>query len=145
MGILYSLSIKLPQKPLKGYDRKLWYQQPRAPSCKVGFGIVVLVDRGGQIPFCYIHRSQKLLVSQDSQELNAFQAWWALLFTCFQFTLSNRPRTKNTQADSFSLSSTHLHVSVADSLPGLFLPPQLQPGSQQNCSYSSQSVDELIG
>lgn len=39
---------------------------------------------------------------RTARRLNPRQAWWALFFTCFHFTVTYRPGSKNTKADALS-------------------------------------------
>lgn len=57
---------------------------------------------GHSWPIYYLYRSQNLKYLKSAKCLNPCQARWALYFTRFNFTLSYRPGSKNTKADSLS-------------------------------------------
>ncbi len=40
---------------------------------------------------------------REAKRLNPRQAWWALFFTCFQFTIMYCPRNRNCKANALSL------------------------------------------
>lgn len=47
-------------------------------------------------------RPKKLSFLRGAKKLNSRQAWWALLFTRFNFTLTYRPSSKNAKPDALS-------------------------------------------
>ncbi|KAL0170710.1 hypothetical protein M9458_035306, partial [Cirrhinus mrigala] len=71
-------------------------------------------------PFQVIVDHQNLEYLPNVKRLNPRQARWALFFTRFNFTVTYRPGTLNSHADSFS----HLHQPMQDSVaPETILQP----------------------
>lgn len=57
---------------------------------------------GSKHPFTVLTDHRNLEYLKSSKRLNHRQARWALFFTWFQFTVTNRPGSKNTKADALS-------------------------------------------
>lgn len=53
-------------------------------------------------PFIVLTNHRNLEYSRSAKRLNPRQARWALFFSRFQFTVTNRPGSKNTKADALS-------------------------------------------
>lgn len=52
--------------------------------------------------FTVLTNHRNLECTRQTKRLNSRQARWALLFTCFRFTISYRPGSKNAKADALS-------------------------------------------
>ncbi|KAK3527495.1 hypothetical protein QTP86_023021, partial [Hemibagrus guttatus] len=74
---------------------------------------------GARHPFQVLTDHQNLEYLRGAKRLNPRQAWWALFFTRFQFTVSYRPGSKNGKADALSRQSEGAGVLGQ---PELFLP-----------------------
>ncbi|KAK3570478.1 hypothetical protein QTP86_019826 [Hemibagrus guttatus] len=57
---------------------------------------------GARHPFLVLTDHKNLEYLRAAKRLNPRQARWALFFTCFDFTISYRPGSKNTKADALS-------------------------------------------
>ncbi|KAK3545143.1 hypothetical protein QTP70_001464 [Hemibagrus guttatus] len=57
---------------------------------------------GAKHPFTVLTEHKNLEYLRAAKRLNPRQARWALFFTQFNFTISYRPRSKNTKADALS-------------------------------------------
>ncbi|KAK3506361.1 hypothetical protein QTP70_031351 [Hemibagrus guttatus] len=60
---------------------------------------------GARHPFQVLTDHRNLEYLRGAKRLNPRQARWALFFTCFQFTVSYRPGSKNGKADALSRQS----------------------------------------
>ncbi|KAI2664094.1 Transposon Tf2-11 polyprotein [Labeo rohita] len=56
----------------------------------------------GAIHLCQISDHKNLEYIKGAQQMNPRQAHWSLFFTCFNFTVTYRPGTKNHKADALS-------------------------------------------
>lgn len=56
----------------------------------------------GATPFLVLTDHCNLEYLCSAKRLNPRQAWWALFFTRFNFTVTYRPGSKNTKADALS-------------------------------------------
>ncbi len=72
-------------------------------------------------PFTVITDHKNLQYLREVKRLNPRQAWWALLFTRFQFTITYRPGNRNCKADALS----RLHSPDTPTEPESILPPAL--------------------
>lgn len=72
-------------------------------------------------PFLVLTDHRNLEYIQAAKRLNPRQARWSLFFSCFQFTLTYRPGSKNVKADA--LSRIH-DVPPTEKTPGPILMPQ---------------------
>ncbi|KAL0192767.1 hypothetical protein M9458_011063, partial [Cirrhinus mrigala] len=77
---------------------------------------------GARHPFVVLTDHRNLEYLRDARQLSPRQARWALFFTCFDFTISYGPGTKNTKADA--LSSLHAPGKLPEK-PESTLPPEL--------------------
>jgi len=57
---------------------------------------------GAKHPFTILTDHKNLEYLRSAKRLNPRQARWALFFTCFQFSVTYRPGSKNTKADALS-------------------------------------------
>jgi hypothetical protein len=58
-----------------------------------------------------------------AQNLTQQQAQWSLYLSCFNFHLTHKPGTTNTQADPLSRISTHLMTDADDNRDQIILRP----------------------
>jgi hypothetical protein len=65
-------------------------------------------------PFDIVSNHRDLQYLQTTQDLTCCQARWSLYLSQFDFCLTHKPGTANTQADSLSRLSTHLVTDTDD-------------------------------
>jgi RNase H-like domain found in reverse transcriptase len=58
---------------------------------------------------------------RTAQNLTQRQAWWSLYLSRFDFHLTHKPSTTNTQADPLSRISTHLMTDADDNRDQIIL------------------------
>lgn len=72
---------------------------------------------GAQQPFIVLTDHKKLEYLKSAKRLNPRQARWALFFTCFHFTVTYRPGSKNTKADALSrIHEENEHVNTTKTI-----------------------------
>lgn len=77
---------------------------------------------GAVNPFQVITDHKNLEYIKSAKRLNPHQAHWSLFFTCFQFTVTYRPGSKNSKADALS---RHHNPSTDNVTPESILPPSV--------------------
>jgi len=74
-------------------------------------------------PFDIISDHRNLEYWQTAQDLTRQQARWSLYLSHFDFHLTHKPGTANTQADPLSRISTHLKTNTNDNRSQIVLRP----------------------
>jgi len=74
-------------------------------------------------PFDIISNHRNLEYWQMAQDLTCQQVRWSLYLSCFDFHLTHKPGTANTQADPLSHISTHLKTDADDNCSQIVLQP----------------------
>ena len=74
-------------------------------------------------PFDIISDHCSLQYWRTAQDLTRCQAWWSLYLSCFDFLLTHKPETSNTQADPLSCFPTPIVTNANNNQQQIILQP----------------------
>ncbi len=98
---------------------ELRHRQPGTAHHQISSGRVASLAGGSNFTVITAHKNLQYL--REAKQLNPRQAWWALFFTRFQFTIMYRPRNHNCKTDALSRLNSPDTLTELESI----LPPAL--------------------